>query len=243
MARLRIGTSGWTYKEWKDAFYRDVRAADWLAYYARTFDAVEINASFYRAQRADALARWASTTPQGFCFTAKGHRATTHMKRLKGAPDDVARQRAIFEPLGRRLEVVVWQLPRRFPVHLERLDAFGDALRAWPEVRHAVELRHPSWHVPEVAQILERHGLANVLSDAPTFPLWDAVTSDLVYVRLHGHEEIYVSAYDDLALDRWAERCRGWLAEGRSVHVYFDNDAKGAAPADALHLKQRLEGA
>ena len=241
MARLRIGTSGWTYKQWKDDFYRGVRPADWLAHYARTFDAVEINASFYRAQRADALTRWAASTPARFRFTAKGHRATTHMKRLKGAPDDVARQRGIFGPLGERLEVVVWQLPRHFTINLERLDAFGQALSAWPEARHAVELRHPSWHVAEVAAVLERHRLANVLSDAPSFPLWDAVTTDLVYVRLHGHEEIYVSAYDDPALDGWAERCRGWLAEGRSVHVYFDNDAKGAAPDDAARLKRRLE--
>jgi uncharacterized protein YecE (DUF72 family) len=107
-------------------------------------------------------------------------------------------------------------------------------------VRHAVELRHDSWFDGEVAALLGRHRVAAVQSDAADWPLWDAVTTDLVYVRLHGHRVTYASGYSRRELAAWARRIRGWRAEGRSVHVYFDNTDAGHAVADARVLRRMV---
>ena len=137
---------------------------------------------------------------------------------------------------------MVWQLPARLRLDLARLEAFAEALRAWPGTCHAVEFRHASWFTPEVETLLQDRAMSNVISDAPTFPRWDAVTSDVAYVRLHGHEQLYRSSYGDDALAGWAERCRRWLAEGHDVHVYFDNTDGGAAPPNALRLHALVSG-
>ncbi|MDX1540040.1 MAG: DUF72 domain-containing protein [Geminicoccaceae bacterium] len=236
MARLFVGTSGWSYKEWRSGFYAGVPQARWLAHYASVFPAVELNGTFYRAARPGMLERWCEITPPSFVFTAKGHRVTTHYRQLKDAAGDVVRQRDLLAPLGERLAVVVWQLPARLKIELGRLEAFGDALGAWPGTRHAIEFRHASWFTPEVERLLHDRAISNVISDAPTFPRWDAVTSDLAYVRLHGDEELYRSSYDERALGAWAGRCRAWLEQGSDVHVYFDNTDRGAAPVNACHL-------
>lgn len=234
--RLFVGTSGWSYENWRTGLYDRVPRRRWLEHYANMFKTVELNGTFYRAARPATLERWCQITPPSFVFTAKGHRVTTHYRQLKDAADDVVRQRDLLAPLGGRLAAVVWQLPARLKLDLARLEAFADALRAWPTTRHAIEFRHASWFTPEVETLLTTHGISNVISDAPTFPRWDAVTSDLVYVRLHGRERLYVSAYDELALEPWAERCRRWLGEGNDVHVYFDNTDAGAAPVNARQL-------
>jgi uncharacterized protein YecE (DUF72 family) len=143
--------------------------------------------------------------------------------------------------LGDKLAAVVWQLPRRFRINGKRLAGFAAALRTWPEARHVIEFRHLSWFEAEVADCLSRYALAVCLSDAADWPLWDAVTTDLVYVRLHGHTHTYASAYSAESIAYWAARIQTWLNENRDVHVYFDNDAEGVAPQDALQLLRRLK--
>jgi len=120
------------------------------------------------------------------------------------------------------------------------MDGFIEALRRWPKMRHVVELRHRSWFADEVAERLEKARIANCLSDSPRWPMWEAVTARLVYVRLHGHSRLYQPRYAGPALEGWARRIRRWLADGRDVHVYFDNDAEGHAPYDALRLMGML---
>ncbi|MCW4385701.1 DUF72 domain-containing protein [Salinibacterium sp. SYSU T00001] len=172
--------------------------------------------------------------------------------------------------LGPKLGPFLWQLPERVTFDPEVLDAFLTQLprtttdaaalaarhdervdgRAWPgpddpvveaPLRHALEVRSHSYDSPEFFDILRRHGVASVVADtAGKWPqLWEQ-TADFAYVRLHGESELYTSGYDDAALDRWAERVRGWLAEGRDCYVYFDNDAKVRAPYDAMALAERL---
>lgn len=238
---LRIGISGWTYAHWRADFYAGLPQRAWLDHAAGTFDALEINGSFYRLQSEAALARWYETTPPGLVFTAKGHRFVTHAKKLLDPEDPIARCRANMQPLRDKLKVVVWQLPQQLARNLARLETFVAALGAWPEVRHAIEFRHASWFDEEVAACLARGRIANCISDAASWPIWEHVTTDLVYVRLHGHEETYRSAYSRAALMGWAKKIRLWLTEGRAVHVYFDNDGYGAAPKDALRLKAMLE--
>lgn len=235
-----IGTSGWTYASWAADLYAGAPRADWLAAYAARFDSVEINASFYHALAPATYARWREGTPTAFRFALKGHRTITHVRRLGDVAAPLARQRDAAGALGAKLAVVLWQLPVRFGRDLDRLQRFALALDAWPTVRHAVEFRHPSWFDDAVAQLLARHRIANCQSDAADWPRWDAVTTDVVYVRLHGRPHTYVSRYDTRALRRWADRIEGWRGEGRSVHVYFDNTDAGHAWRDALRLRALL---
>lgn len=242
MARLLIGTSGWSYKEWKGGFYAGVPQRRWLEHYAATFDTAELNATFYRGAKPAMIRHLLEATPPSFRFAAKGHRISTHMKRLADPLVHIERQRGLLAPLGERLAAVVWQLPARLTIDLERLGGFTRALAAWPEVRHGIEFRDASWFEPAVAELLSAGRIANVMSDAPAWPLWDLVTTDLVYVRLHGHDRLYRSPYSETELAGWARRCVGWLEEGRSVFVYFDNTDEGAAPADALRLRRLVGG-
>jgi uncharacterized protein YecE (DUF72 family) len=222
---------------------RGVPLAKRLEHVGRLFDAAEVNGSYYTQIARETYARWAAQTPAHFRFAVKGHRYVTHYKRLAGCGDSVKRLRDQAGGLGQKLAVVLWQLPARFRRDDARLDDFLAVLRAWPETRHALELRDASWFVPEVCARLEAAGVANCLSDAPDFPMWDAVTTDLVYVRLHGHTRKYASSYAPASLRRWAARARRWAREGRDVHVYLDNDAEGAAVRNALTLRDLVSAA
>ena len=209
----------------------------------RHFSGLEINATFYMLQKAPTLKRWRDLAPPGFAFAAKAHRFATHNKKLTDAPAFIRVQKKNMAPLGDCLEAVVWQLPRAFKKNIARLDEFAVALRKWSEVRHAIEFRHASWFDEETAACLAQYRLANCISDAADWPCWDAVTTDLVYVRLHGHERSYVSSYSDKSLAGWAAKIRRWRRSGCAVHVYFDNDGEGAAPWDAQRLRAMLEPA
>ncbi len=241
MARIHIGTSGWTYRAWRDGLYAGIPTKRWLEHAAKTFGALEINGSFYTQIRESTYARWYDETPADFRFALKGHRFLTHYKRLRDCAASIEIQREPTLALREKLAAVVWQLPATFRVELARLQEFATSLQRWPEVRHAVELRHASWFTAETAAILADAGLAVCMSDAPDFPLWDAVTTDLVYVRLHGHTRKYASSYRADHLARWAARIRGWADAGRTVHCYLDNDAEGAAVANALTLREQVD--
>ncbi|ROR34382.1 DUF72 domain-containing protein [Inmirania thermothiophila] len=234
---LHIGTSGWSYPHWRDGFFRGVPRARWLAHLAAHFDTVEVNASFYRRLAPATLARWAAATPDDFLFSLKGHRAVTHLRRLRDVAAEVAAQRAASAPLGARLACVLWQAPPGLHADAALLAGFLEVLGTWPGPRHVLEFRHRGWFTDAVAERLAAAGVAHALSDAGRWPRWDAVTTDLVYVRLHGRPRTYASAYGEAGLRPWAERISAWRAEGRDVFVYFDNDAAGAAPEDARILQ------
>lgn len=242
MATAWIGTSGWVYANWRAHLYADAPVRRWLEIASRAFSALEINGSFYTQIKPETYARWRRETPDGFRFALKGHRFVTHYKRLRDAADSILRLRDQARGLGDKLAAVVWQLPARFGVDVPRLEDFLRALEGWPDARHALELRHRTWFVPAVAERLRAARVAVCLSDAPDFPMWREVTTDLVYVRLHGHTRKYASQYSAASLARWAEATRRWVAEGRDVHVYFDNDGEGHAVHDALMLRALVDG-
>jgi uncharacterized protein YecE (DUF72 family) len=232
-ARAYIGTSGWTYDSWKHHFYKGVPRKLWLPHAASQFTGLEVNGSFYSQIRPETYKAWADAVPDDFRFAVKGHRFITHYKQLRNVGESVDRVLTQAAPLGHKLAVVVWQLPARTTLDLDRLDGFLAELTRWKQVRHAIELRHRSWFIDEVADRLARARIANCLSDAPDFPMWSEVTTDVVYVRLHGHTRKYASSYSTPHLRRWAADTRRWLAQGRDVHVYFDNDAEGHAVRNA----------
>jgi uncharacterized protein YecE (DUF72 family) len=236
-----IGTSGWVYKGWRKHLYADTPVRRWLEVASRTFDALEINGSFYSQIKPETYARWCTETPAKFRFALKGHRFVTHYKRLRDCGESILRLRDQSAPLGDKLAAVVWQLPSTFKLDLGRLEEFCRALAAWP-IGHALELRHKSWFTDETAAVLRAHGVAVCLSDAPDFPMWREVTSRLVYVRLHGHTRKYASSYSEASLQTWARATAQWLAEKRDVHVYFDNDAEGHAVRNAMRFAEIVDG-
>ncbi len=246
VGRAYVGVSGWTYPPWRGDFYpKGLPQREELAYAASRLTSIEINGSFYALQKPESYRKWRDATPDDFVFAVKGSRFITHMKRLGDAEEPLARffGSGVFE-LGSKLGPVLWQLPETFQYDADRLAAFFDQLpRRTPDgraVRHALEFRSKTFERPDAYALLREHRIATVLADtAGRWPKVDEDTADFRYVRLHGDAELYTSGYDDAALDAWAARVRPWL-EDRDVHVYFDNDAKGYAPHDAVRLIARL---
>jgi uncharacterized protein YecE (DUF72 family) len=210
-------------------------------HYATRFNAVEVNATFYHALKPETFANWRAQTPDGFRFAIKANRYLTHITRLSFPLESLQAERTRCQPLGDKLAVVLWQMPSGLHRDLERLQAFLSRLAHWPEPRHVVEFRHESWFVAETAQLLGAHRVAACQSDAADWPLWDTVTTDLVYVRLHGHALTYCSPYSERALRSWAARACEWRDSGHDVHVYFDNTDLGHAIGNATRLAQLLK--
>lgn len=235
-----IGTSGWNYKSWRNGFYGETPQKQWLRFCAERFTAIEVNGTFYRLQPQSTFEKWRDETPGEFPFTIKGHRYVTHNKKLLDPEEPVIRCRDAALPLGKRLAAVVWQLPAFFKKNIERLEKFLQALWHWNSTRHAIEFRHKTWFDDEVAECLANYAVAVCMSDAPDWPIWDRLTTDFVYIRLHGHTRKYASNYSKQSLGNWASRIGSWLTENRDVHVYFDNDAEGAAPKNALTLLEMM---
>jgi uncharacterized protein YecE (DUF72 family) len=270
MAHTRIGISGWVYPAWRTTFYpKGLPHKRELAYAAGRLTSIEINGTFYSLQRPSSFARWHDDTPDDFVFAVKGPRFITHMKRLADPETTLANFFASgVLALAGKLGPILWQLPATLGYDEARLVGFFEALPRSTDaaakvatrhdhrlsadrvlttcavdqpVRHALEIRHPSFATERALDVLRAHDIAIVVADtAGRWPMIDAVTSDFVYVRLHGADELYVSGYTPDALDHWAARVRRWTDGGLDTFVYFDNDAKVQAPYDALSLIERL---
>ncbi|MGZ4970125.1 MAG: DUF72 domain-containing protein [Methylobacter sp.] len=241
VGHVYIGTSGWSYPEWQGRFYSGVARKNWLRFYAQHFSAVEINGTFYRLQSPGTFKKWFDETPPTFRFALKANRYLTHNRKLLDPLPSIRIEKSHAEALGDKLAVVLWQLPPSLKKDIELLKQFIDALQQWPEVRHSIEFRHKSWFNDQTADCLAQAEIAICLSDAATWPIWDRVSSNLVYIRLHGHTQTYVSSYGESELAYWAERLARWTGQGKEVHVYFDNTAECAAPVNALALQTMLD--
>jgi uncharacterized protein YecE (DUF72 family) len=241
MSELRIGCSGWTYKDWTGPFYPEgTKDKDRLAYYATRFDTAEINASFYRLPAESTVAGWRERAPAGFIYAWKISRFITHNKKLKDVRESVALVFGRMAGLREREGPALLQLPPQLHRNDERL---ADFLKLLPRGRRcAVEFRHDSWYAPEVFQILADVDAALCVSDHHSAPApWER-TASWVYVRGHGPGGRYFGRYSQDQLSAWAAQFGRWRAEGRDVYAYFDNDVKSAAPLDAEAL-MRLTGA
>jgi uncharacterized protein YecE (DUF72 family) len=263
--RVRIGTSGWRYPRWRGSFYpKGLPQRRELEYLASRMDTVELNGSFYSLQRPTSYESWARQTPADFLFAVKGGRFITHLKKLVGVETALANFFGSgVLALGPKLGPVLWQLPAVLSFDAARLDAFLSQLPrttaqaaalavrhdarieglAWTTtdadrpIRHALEPRHPSFASEEALSVLRRHQVALVVADsAGKWPVFDACTANFAYTRLHGDTELYTSGYSPDALRQWAARVDRWTGSGQDVYVYFDNDAAGHAPFDAIAL-------
>jgi uncharacterized protein YecE (DUF72 family) len=283
----RIGISGWRYAPWRGVFYPKKLAQRLeLQYASRALNSIEINGSFYSLQRPESYQAWYAETPEDFVFSVKGNRYITHVRRLKDTRPLLANFFASgMLHLRKKLGPLLWQLPPSLPYDGDRLEAFFRELprtfaqaarlssaadRVEPDLpdplprrrlRHALEVRHHSFEVPEFVELARKHDVAIVFADtAGKWPYIEDLTSDFVYARLHGEVELYKSGYDDASLRWWARRIKTWQKGGqvkdaetlspkaarhpkRDVYVYFDNDVKVRAPFDAARLYRMLTSA
>jgi uncharacterized protein YecE (DUF72 family) len=266
---IRIGISGWRYAPWRGVFYpRDLPQRRELEFAAAHFPTVEINGSFYSLQSPASYARWRDATPEGFVFSLKGSRYITHLLRLKEIERPLANFFASgVLALEEKLGPVLWQFPPMFRFDPARLETFFEQLprdteqalalarhrdarmrgrvhltvRARQKLRHAIEIRHASFVDDAFLDLLRRYDVGLVVADtAGKWPKLFEVTSDFVYVRLHGDVKIYTSGYTPKALGAWARRIRAWSSAGKDVYAYFDNDVKVRAPFDALELMRQV---
>lgn len=260
---IRVGIGGWTFEPWRGTFFPDkLPHARELAYASRQLSSIEINGTFYRTQSAASFGKWRDETPDGFVFSVKGHRTVTNRARLAEAGESVAWFIAsgILE-LGDKLGPLLWQM-----APTKKFDAadFAAFLALLPpeaggrRLRHAVEVRHPTFVVPEAVELAARAGVAIVFADSAKYPAIPDTTADFVYARLQNAEADQPAGYPAADLDRWHERARAWEAGGapadlvpvtpgggmatggRDVFVYMINGAKERAPAAAMALIERL---
>ncbi len=287
MGAIAIGISGWRYKPWRGTFYPPkLTQKRELEFASRALPTIEINGSFYALQRPESYDAWYETTPPGFVFSVKGNRYLTHILRLREVEEPLANIFASgVLNLREKLGPFLWQFPPSFRFDPERIEHFFSLLpRDMAEasrlaekhgprmagriqlefdenrpLRHAMEIRHDSFVDDAFVTLLRKYEVALVVADtAGKWPYQEDVTSDFMYLRLHGEKELYASGYTDEALDRWAARIAAWSAgkqpkdarlisqappakaKSRDIYCYFDNDIKVKAPFDARKLMARL---
>lgn len=285
MGRIRVGTSGWSYDDWRGDFYpSDLAKGDELRHAATVFETVEINRTFYSLCSPGVFRRWYRDVPAGFVFAVKGSRFITHSKKLSEVETPLANFFAsgLLE-LREKLGPILWQLPEGLGFDPDRVERFLSLLPHDTEslarvaarhddrvedvsltpdrnhrLRHALEPRHPDFFTPELVRMVRRHGVALAFSHSSEWEYTEEITAGFVYLRLHGPDQVYASAYGPRALDDWTERMRVWRdageppdaaritdrvpprRKGRDVYVYFDNDAGGHAPREAREVIERL---
>lgn len=238
---LRVGCSGWSYRDWRGPVYPPgAPARTWFALYAERFDTVELNSTFYRLPAASTVEGWEAQAPDGFCFAVKVGQFGSHRMKLRDPASWVPRHLDRIRRLGRHLGPNLVQLPPKWRCDPARLD---ELLAVAPrDVRWAVEVRDPSWLDDEVYAVLERHGAALCLHDLLADHPWRR-TAPFTYVRFHGpraRTEPYRGRYGPRRLARVADTLASWLDEGTDVYAYFNNDYDGHAVVDATMLRDAL---
>ncbi|MET1028287.1 MAG: DUF72 domain-containing protein, partial [Dongiaceae bacterium] len=262
--KVRIGISGWRYTPWRGSFYpKGLTQKDELAYASGIFRSIEINGTFYALQRPQSYAKWAEATPDGFVFAVKAPRYITHILRLKDVEKPLANFLAsgIFE-LGPKLGPILWQFPPSFKFDAERIEAFFKLLPHDTEaaaivarqhdsqvrgrvsltpdrkrpLRHAMEIRHESFRTPDFIKLLRKYDVALVCADTVEWPRLMDLTSDFVYCRLHGSEELYASGYDARSLGQWSKRVAAWATgtEPKDAERVIDKSGPKRAKRDVF---------
>lgn len=245
--RVRVGIGGWTYEPWRGLFYPDkLPHRRELEYAAQQFGAIEINATFYGRQSGKSWEGWGKAVPDGFQFAIKGSRYCVTRTRLADAGEAVATFFAQgMASLGDKLGPILWMFAARRRFDREDIAAFLDLLPptlGGAPLRHVLEPRHESFRDPAFFDLCRDHDAAVVFGDADDFPCIDANVASFTYARLKRMREEVPNGYDDADLDAFAERARGWAADGKDGYVFLINGAKRRAPAAALALQAMLEG-
>lgn len=242
MANLYIGCSGFLYEHWKGIFYpEELPQKRWFEYYCSRFRSVELNVTFYKLPDKETFHKWYGETPSGFKICLKGSRFITHVKKLKASaePLDVFLSRAAS--LKEKLGAILWQLPPGLKADTGRLSEFLENLRPY-KVRSTFEFRDESWiNHKGVISLLEKENASLCMADWPEFLNDLPVTADFVYIRRHGEGGSYATCYTTKQLKADATRIRRYLKDKKDVYIYFNNDAFGYAPQNALELMELLK--
>ena len=238
MAHLWVGLSGWSYPQWRGAFYpADLPSRRYLEFYAREFRTTEINSSFYRLVRPQTYQQWAQRVPQDFVFAVKANRLFTHTQRLQEVEEPWRHFAQAVRALGLHLGPILLQFPQSFRRDEHRLAAFLPMAQASAAgLRLVCEFRHPSWFTEETYGLLGRYGVALCRADSSRYPRHDVLTADFVYCRLHGRPELFASSYSEAELEQEARQLRRHREAGVDVYVYFNNTMHGHALSNARTL-------
>jgi uncharacterized protein YecE (DUF72 family) len=287
MSKFYVGTSGWQFEGWRNDFFpKGLVQKKELGYLSNQVNSIEINGTFYSLQRPTSFEKWYEETPKGFVFSIKGNNFITHIKRLNNVEEGVCNFMAsgLFN-LKEKLGPFLWQFPPSMQLDMERFKKFFELLpfdskaaqklakkhtakvegrsvtKAHGDfpIRHSVEVRHPSFMVPEFIDLLREYNIALVFghSGGPSQPYVEDLTSDFIYARMHGQEAKYKDGYGEKFVTNWSQRVKTWMdgkqpkdaecltdtkpkSVKRDVFIYFDTEAKATAPFDAVTLLRLL---
>lgn len=238
-SHVHIGTSGWHYDHWSGPFYpADLPQEDYLDYYARSFQTVEINNTFYGLPETETLRTWLEQTPDEFIFSAKASRYITHMKKLKDPQESLSNFLDRIRVMKAKLGPILFQLPPNWHFNLRRLVGFIELLPA--ENRYTFEFRDPSWFDQRAYEAMAKYNVAFCIYELNGLLSPKEITADFVYVRMHGPEGRYEGKYSTQSLAGWAGAFSSWMNQGKEIYCYFDNDMQGFAVQNALELRSML---
>lgn len=236
---IYIGTSGWSYDHWRGVFYPKNLARDqMLNYYISHFHSVELNSTFYQLPSLNTFHGWRDAVPKDFVFSVKASRYITHMKKLKAPEKSSYKLLEHVSALGHKLGPILFQLPPRWNFNAERLNAF--LLSLSQDFRYTFEFRDRTWINKQTLDILARHNVAFCIYEFDGYLSPKEITSDFVYIRLHGPSGPYQGNYSRSKLSRWADTISGWKNRGYKIFCYFDNDQAGYAANNARFLSTLL---
>lgn len=240
-SRIKVGCSGFLYKDWKGNFYpEEISKKSWFKYYVQHFDSIELNITFHRLLKKETFHRWYRETPDDFSVCLKGSRFITHIRKLKDVDMPLESFFNVASPLMDKLKVVLWQLPNHVKCNYKSLEDFVRILSRY-EVRHAFEFRHESWLSDKVVNLLQSENIALCMADCPEFIVDLPLTADFVYIRRHGKDCSYATSYTEEELLQDAVRLRSYVEQEKTAYIFFNNDVSAFAPHNALELLSLLQ--
>jgi uncharacterized protein YecE (DUF72 family) len=242
--RIHIGTSGWSYKHWKEIFYPvKLKATEWIVFYSNHFNATEINGSFYRLPTQDTVLTWMEKVPPDFLFCPKMSRFLTHMKKLVDPEEPLERFFGIFEPMQKMMGPVLVQLPAKLKFNYDKAEHFYHLLKTkYRQYEFVMEVRHDNWLTDDSLTLMTKYDIGLVISQSGNhFPYLEMITAKNIYVRFHGPEALCSSSYSDEMLKAFARKFKKWEKEGHEIWAFFNNDIHGYAIGDAKRLRQMVE--
>jgi len=236
MPKFYIGTSGWSYNDWRGRFYpEDLPAKQWLKHYIGHFKTVEINNTFYHLPLLNTVINWYKIAPPDFIFAVKGSRYITHIKRLKDCRAPLKKFFALIKHFRGKLGPILWQLPPAMGKDETRLRRF---IKLLPKrYQHAFEFRNQEWYTEEIYKILKDNDCALVIFDMPGRHTPEVLTADWAYLRFHGATSLYGTKYSNIYLKKWRDKMAKWR-KLKYIYIYFNNDTKAAAIENASYLKK-----
>jgi uncharacterized protein YecE (DUF72 family) len=240
---IHIGTSGWSYKHWRNLYYPPkLPASQWLPFYAADFDTTEINSSFYKLPSEETVLKWATQVPDNFLFCPKMSRFLTHMKKLTDPEEPLERFFKIFQPLKKMTGPVLLQLPTILKFNYDTAAQLYRLMKSkYRRYAFVMEVRHETWLEQNSLALMSKYDIGLVISQSGyKFPYSEKITAKNIYLRFHGPTELYASSYSDRMLAAFAEKMRRWAEQGYEVWAFFNNDIHGFAPTDAKKLKALL---